>query len=305
MFNSEITCPSCGNYDLKSYGLIKGRPGIFLLKNEGILYECNKCYLFFRFPYFSENELKILYEKEDTELWQREVNRPDWQIATAFLLHCLTSGKVLDIGCFTGEFLDQLPSNFEKFGIETSVVAQSILREKKINIVGSKIEECKTSNEFIAITAFDVLEHLKDPLSALDRMIFLLKPGGFLIVSTANTSVWTWKISRNDFWYYFPDHVSFVCPKWFIWALGRDIHKEEIKIIKINRFSRYLSEKSVRLSQAIKFFLYIIYVNLNKWKIGYLLQKFYPFSKISKYKRTPSTHLLQDHFLVIIQKTGL
>jgi SAM-dependent methyltransferase len=53
--------------------------------------------------------------------------------------------------------------------------------------------------DFDAITFWDVLEHLSDPLAALEKACSLLKPGGLLVISMPNPDGWERHLFKQ-FW---------------------------------------------------------------------------------------------------------
>ena len=73
------------------------------------------------------------------------------------------------------------------------------------------------SASFDAITLFEVIEHLKEPLALLRECQRVLKPGGLLVLSTGNTASWT-VAAMQERWDYFHiakdgGHISFYNPR--------------------------------------------------------------------------------------------
>ena len=69
---------------------------------------------------------------------------------------------------------------------------------------------------FDAVTLFEVIEHLREPLELLRECHRVLKPGGLLVLSTGNTASWTVALMRER-WDYFhiardAGHISFYHP---------------------------------------------------------------------------------------------
>lgn len=102
-------------------------------------------------------------------------------------------GKVLDIGCATGIFLNAMKQQgWECYGIEPSTYAAQYAASRfGIEVFNGFLAECPYEDEFFdAVTLWDVLEHLPDPREELARVWQLLKPGGLLVVSMPNSSSW-------------------------------------------------------------------------------------------------------------------
>ena len=117
--------------------------------------------------------------------WRRRrvvKNFPPWQ----------GSGRLLDVGCATGRFLQQMAAvGWRVSGIELDPVAAAKARTVTPDIVvGDPAEVELPRASFDLITAFHVVEHLPDPGTALRRMLEWLAPGGLLIVEVPNVGGW-------------------------------------------------------------------------------------------------------------------
>ena len=81
-------------------------------------------------------------------------------------------GSILDIGCGEGQFLEAMPKQFEKYGLEISEHALKILKEKKIKAKKEDfVKKIPFNKKFDIITMFDSLEHS----SNLNKTIKLIK----------------------------------------------------------------------------------------------------------------------------------
>jgi 2-polyprenyl-3-methyl-5-hydroxy-6-metoxy-1,4-benzoquinol methylase len=99
------------------------------------------------------------------------------------------SGRLLDVGCSTGLFLDQARSaGFDVSGLEFSKESAAFARYHFSLAVqdGSVQELVGQAASFDVITMFDVIEHVPDPSADLAAIHGLLKPGGLFFVSTPN-----------------------------------------------------------------------------------------------------------------------
>jgi len=94
--------------------------------------------------------------------------------------------SILDFGCGEGEFLNNLPVNFDRTGIDFS--EQAIINAEKNNsnikfVVGSDHEVEQMDNKFTVVTSFGVLEHVRDPRSTLDVLLKSCVSDGLVILS--------------------------------------------------------------------------------------------------------------------------
>lgn len=93
-------------------------------------------------------------------------------------------GKVLDIGCGTGDFLSLFGSNWEKFGIDISDWAIQIANRKGI-ITNFELKDAL----FDLIVFRGTIQHIPDPISRIGETYYWLKVnGGLVFLATPNTN---------------------------------------------------------------------------------------------------------------------
>ncbi len=94
-------------------------------------------------------------------------------------------GRLLEIGPGTGEFLNLAARSFEVEGIEISPhavkAAPSELRSKIR--VGNIEMDPLVEGHYRVVAAFNVLEHLKNPQAAIDKVRRAITPGGCFVGS--------------------------------------------------------------------------------------------------------------------------
>jgi SAM-dependent methyltransferase len=105
--------------------------------------------------------------------------------------------RILDIGCATGVFLAAGSDGWSKVGVELSPSAAQLAREHfGLTVYQGTVEEAPlTTHSFDAITMWDVLEHVYDPLGTLRRVHELLRPDGILIGRVPNIDSWEARLS--------------------------------------------------------------------------------------------------------------
>src|SRR5215210_8085734 len=103
--------------------------------------------------------------------------------------------RVLDLGCSTGWLAAALKERgpVEVVGIEREPAYAAAARERCDQLVEGDVEAVDTRalGRFDCLVAADVLEHLVDPWSALERYAAQLDPGCRAIVSLPNAAHWT------------------------------------------------------------------------------------------------------------------
>jgi len=103
-------------------------------------------------------------------------------------------GRVLDVGCGAGGVGRALRDRAERLvGVELSAGAAEHARETYDQVVVGRVEDVVGSLEgpFDTILAYDVLEHLADPLPVLVELRAVAAPDALLHVSVPNARHWT------------------------------------------------------------------------------------------------------------------
>jgi SAM-dependent methyltransferase len=106
----------------------------------------------------------------------------------------------LDIGCDTGAFVEYLGQGdraFRAIGIDISPAAVEAGRARGLDLRCGDLESLAFPAESLDIvTAYDLIEHLSDPLSFLREAHRILKPGGVLALETPNFGGLVFRIGR-------------------------------------------------------------------------------------------------------------
>lgn len=209
----------------------------FLHKNGYDIYRCQTCQIGMTdlgepYPKF----LKRLYDKEyftggktRNAYTNYAEDKPyilkNMEKFLAVIQQYKTSGKLLDVGCAMGFFVElALIHGYDAYGIDPSSYAATHAQK----LVGKKRIQHKTlstarfsKRSFDIITMFDVFEHVDDPRKILQQAYSLLKPGGLLVIATGNTdSIWA-RIAKKHWTFYIPpQHLFFFNNKNIIKLLG-------------------------------------------------------------------------------------
>ena len=117
-------------------------------------------------------------------------------------------GEVLDVGCAKGANADVLRAAgaMRLVGIEVDEGFADAARPRYDEVVAGSVEDTLPWPEgsFDTVLCYDVLEHLRDPWSALAKLRALLRPGGRVHVALPNarhTAVWMPLVLRGRFAY--------------------------------------------------------------------------------------------------------
>jgi SAM-dependent methyltransferase len=99
----------------------------------------------------------------------------------------IRGGTLLDVGCGPGWTLERFSrAGFTARGVEASPAAAARARERGLTVEVLDLESDPLPAGFDLLTAFEVLEHVRDPLRLLRSMAGALAPGGRLLISLPN-----------------------------------------------------------------------------------------------------------------------
>jgi SAM-dependent methyltransferase len=103
--------------------------------------------------------------------------------------------SILEIGCHTGYFSKALMQRGHKvLGVESDEEAAVLARAAGVEVLQGNVEDeafcASIEGIFDVIVIMDVLEHLRDPRTALKRLRRCLQPNGRLIVTGPNVAYW-------------------------------------------------------------------------------------------------------------------
>jgi 2-polyprenyl-3-methyl-5-hydroxy-6-metoxy-1,4-benzoquinol methylase len=103
-------------------------------------------------------------------------------------LEASSRGKLLDVGCGSGQFLAQMAElEWQVTGVEPDGDAVKVAQALGLDVRHGMLEDAKLpENSFDAVTLHHVIEHVLDPVSVLQSCWRVLKPGGQLIVVAPN-----------------------------------------------------------------------------------------------------------------------
>lgn len=114
-------------------------------------------------------------------------------------------GRILDLGCSRGWFLDAM-QGWECHGNEIVPADAAAARERYGDriVAGSFEDYPLRESYFDVITLQDVFDHFRDPMPALEKCRRLLKPGGLIVIKVHNISCLYAKLTGRNFYAIIP-----------------------------------------------------------------------------------------------------
>ncbi len=297
-------CRSCGGTDVVAIGASvfstwSECPEVAALRDSsGSLWKCRHCHLIYRDPIPTDDELLRAYTAIPVDSWQVPAPPPYFPIVeSAIRSRFPNGGRILDVGCFRGDFLCDRFADWDRFGIEPSPAASAVARSRGIEIVGRSIEDEHSAHvgTFDAAVLMDVFEHLRYPVQSLSVMTTFLKPGGVLVVLTGDADHWLARRSL-PFHYYmgYPIHLCFSGRRHLAWA-AESIGLRVTQTSAVAHESGTLAQRTKQAIQGlaasrVKSAPHSI--NGAQSRIGRLLHPAHP----------PRLQYVKDHVLVVLER---
>lgn len=126
--------------------------------------------------------------------------------------------RILDVGCSSGAFVSAgVQLGYRAEGVEPAAKAATTAQAAGLTVRQGMLHEVGYADgEFDAVALLEVIEHLKEPLSLLKECHRVLRPGGILVIGTANAASWT-ASAFGAHWDYLSiakhgGHISFYSP---------------------------------------------------------------------------------------------
>jgi SAM-dependent methyltransferase len=199
----NTSCPGCDASDVQSFlqapDRFHGRSEVYSLLR------CASCSLVWLHNPPSPAEMAQHYGPDYDRLIASvgEHSPEHWITRRDTLLQYKTGGKLLDLGCSSGSFLELLKGgNWNLQGVEISEesAARAKARSGANVFVGDVLDAPFAPESFDAITCFHVFEHMYNPRAVLEKAFTWLKPGGIFFVLVPNIDCPEARFFRS-FWY--------------------------------------------------------------------------------------------------------
>lgn len=202
--SQTLACPLCGDSPFEK---------LFEKKRRNF-WRCQSCGLEKQHPLPTPNELSEYYESSFRDgLYKTFTAAGDMKRMTAeqrikeLLPHVPLEGRWLDVGCANGEFIAQLQARGMQTveGLELSSVAVEQAVARGLNVRCGTMEDLPAGETYDCISAFDVIEHVLDPLGFLQQITARLKPRGRLVLTMPDKSSLHRRLMGRRWYFYIPE----------------------------------------------------------------------------------------------------
>ena len=184
---SLLACPACGRTTAHAFRY---------RKNGCEIRSCEECGLgraetadfdpqsYYTGDYFSGGHADGYGDYAGAEA----VLRREFAGTVDFIRRFRQSGKLIEVGCAYGFFLEEAKRHFDVSGIELAEDAASAARARGLDVLSGVADEENLAKlgKADVIVLLDVVEHLPDPHEVLARCARFLEPGGIIVLTTGD-----------------------------------------------------------------------------------------------------------------------
>lgn len=152
-------------------------------------------------------------ECDEELMW---LQKTEYEDAYSVFNRYYSKGKLIDIGCGTGEFLNYMKQKgYDTIGIEPSEIAYKKSKDKGLDVYKTNLLEFYSNNEkFDIINMTNVLEHIPEPTNVIEVCKKMLNKNGIIRIKVPNDFndlqlEAVKKLNKNEYWIAIPDHINY------------------------------------------------------------------------------------------------
>lgn len=176
-----MICPLCNSQEIEYIFTTNEFHGKYTKTSDKFkYYKCLNCQSIF--PDIDNVNLKDFYKtnyRHHPKLIEKIIIKTNFIIQNTILklLFGNKSISILDVGCSTGDYLNQLPNYYKKTGIDIKI------DDKKSKLIEADFLKHNFNKKFDIINFSHSLEHFINPSLAISRAYNLLNKNGVVIIS--------------------------------------------------------------------------------------------------------------------------
>ena len=242
---------------------------------HGDIIECSDCGMVALKHVPQDNEIEQIYKQVIDPLYteEKENRYLTFNRVMKDIIKYDAHGKLLDIGCYCGYFLDVASKcGFEVQGLELSKWASDQAREHGHIVHTCTLADLDLEGDFDLVTMWDVIEHLSDPRAELREISRLLKKDGYLFLSTINIDSLVARLMGKRWPWLMDMHIYYFTPN----TVTKILKEEGFRVLTIKNYTHYISssyfiKKLEHISRPAQTILKTLQLLIGEFKIPFNL----------------------------------
>lgn len=168
---------------------------------------CSRCGLMRTNPRPAPEAMGLYYRSDYRPYQLTRQRRPRGAELTSRILlaqatPALPPGRMLEIGCASGSYLDLMARRgWQVAGVEYGKDAAAFSRARGFTVHAGPLETAPEPEEpFDLVTGWMVVEHLLEPVACLRKLASWTRPGGWLAISVPNAGSPAFRLFRESYY---------------------------------------------------------------------------------------------------------
>ncbi|WP_190556718.1 class I SAM-dependent methyltransferase [Anabaena sphaerica] len=247
-------CPLCGSLNsqllFKANDILMGKPGEYNIE------ECTECSFRFTNPRPYAEDIFNYYtsdyhcyrddnRKKNDVTESSDLENKVFTSNSGYTLHggfwgsrgwvfpnLQKGAKILEIGCGSGGFIREcIARRWETLGMDLNPDLEPVITQMGAKFLPTTLPIIDLPDSYLdAVFAWQVIEHLYEPVETLTEIQRILKPNGILAFSVPNSDCWQFHLFK-DKWagLQVPTHVSHFSEK----TIRQVVEKSGLKVVEI------------------------------------------------------------------------
>lgn len=214
--------------------------------------DCTHCYASPR-----HEDLYVNYDgdKPDTIYLDLQHQRvvTDQEVIKEVLKHA-PSGRLLDVGCATGDFMNEAKKHYQTEGLELSTWSTKMAQERGFTVHQCLLEKFDMPQSFDVVTLWGVIEHFEYPAKEIANIHKLLKKGGIVALWTGDIDSLFPKIIGKKWWYFQGQHIQMFTGA----SMKKLFSSNGFEAVYMGRYPYILTKRSINNSLSRYPFLHFL-----------------------------------------------
>lgn len=239
---------------------------------HGPIVKCSNCQIIYVDEKLTQEQVSTYYECANDPLYfdEQEARRITFQKYLKKLQSFFPIKKhLLDIGTNTGLFVKIAQNNgWDATGLEPNKWGVEYAKKNyNVNLVNKPFEKGTFKKEsFDVVTMWDVVEHFTDPVSEIEKVYEIVKPGGVFAFSTVDPESLLAKAMGSRWPWYMEMHKVFLNKKaaeFYLKKAGfkKIIFSPHFRNLSLGYLATRLKAINPTLSKIIIKFIYFLKIN--------------------------------------------